>query len=458
MNTSVIILAAGQGKRMRSDFPKVLHPLGGLPLLQHVITVAQTLTSQIYVIYGHEGESVRSSLSEFPVHWVHQKEQRGTGHAVAQAINQIPDDDRVLILLGDCPLITANTLKHLYEMFSPEESGIGLITTILENATGYGRILRNNHGYITRIIEEKDASEEQRAIHEVNTGIFLVSAHLLKTWLPQLKNNNQQNEYYLTDIISMALAENYSAHTYCAPNSHEFLGVNDRIQLAAVERIYQKKQITQLMLDGVSFADPSRVDIRGEKTQIGKDCFVDINVLFEGTNKIGEHVHIGAHCILKNVVIHDHAVIEPYTSIEGAEIESHAAIGPFARIRPGTHIQQHAKVGNFVELKKTTLGAYSKANHLSYLGDAIIGTQVNIGAGTITCNYDGQYKHPTHIEDNVFVGSGTQLVAPITLHQGAYIGAGSTINKDAPPQQLTVARSKQISLHHWKKQDTIESK
>lgn len=449
MKLHVMILAAGKGQRMMSDLPKVLHPIGGKPMLEHVIETAQQLNPQaIDVVYGNGGNKVAEILQHLPVHWVEQQQLLGTGHAVMQALPQCQDDERVLILYGDVPLITAKSLQLLLEK-TPND-GLGLIVAELADATGFGRIIRNQQGHITAIIEHRDATESQRAIKEINTGIITTTARNLKKWLPQLKNANAQKEYYLTDIIALAASENLSISGATAFSSEEIQGVNDRCQLAALERHYQRRIAKELMYSGVGIADPERIDIRGE-VSIAPDVFLDINVILEGHVVIGKNSRIGPNVMLKNVEIGDNVEILAHSVIEGAVIDDNCQIGPFARVRPDTVIAAGVKLGNFVEVKKTFLGRESKAHHFGYLGDAIIGSHVNIGAGTITCNYDGKNKYQTQIADNAFVGANSTLVAPVSIGKNATIGAGSTITHDAPPDTLTLARARQATIKGWRR-------
>ena len=445
----IIILAAGQGTRMRSALPKVLHPLGGAPLLQHVIDTARGLRADaIHVVYGHGGEQVRDALADAPVRWVEQAEQLGTGHAVAQALPAIADGQTVLILYGDVPLIGADTLAALA---APAEAGdLGLLTAILDNPFGYGRILRDDTGRVTGIVEEKDASEAQRQVREVNTGFLAANAGRLRQWVALLGTGNAQGEYYLTDVIGLAAAAGVPIHTRQPASLFEVLGVNDRVQLAALERHYQFQQAEALMRGGVTVRDPSRLDVRGRLT-MGRDGMVDVNVVIEGEVSIGERVSIGPNCVIRDSHIGDDVVILANCVIEEAEIGAAGRIGPFARLRPETKLSEQVHVGNFVEIKKSEVARGSKINHLSYVGDTSIGSRVNIGAGTITCNYDGANKHRTVIGDDVFIGSDTQLVAPVTVGDGATIGAGSTITRDAPPNELTLSRVKQETRKGWKR-------
>lgn len=449
MGLNVVILAAGKGKRMASAMPKILHPLGGIPLLERVVDTATALKpDNIFVVYGNGGSKVHDTLDYLPVTWIKQDEQLGTGHAVQQAMPQCKDADKVLVLYGDVPLITKKTLENLLN--DTPRNGLGLIVTELEDPTGFGRILRNEMGNIIAIVEEKDATKVQRKIKEINTGIITTSAKHLKSWLPALKNNNKQNEYYLTDIVALAVESGHPVGGIMADCREEVRGVNDRWQLAKLERYYQYTQAKELAYSGVTIADPNRLDIRGQ-LETGKDVFLDVNVIVEGTVKIGSNCSIGPNVVLKNTTIKDNVTILANSVIDGAVIKKGANIGPFARLRPGTVIERDAKVGNFVETKNTILGEGSKAPHLTYLGDATIGKKVNIGAGTITCNYDGCNKWPTTIGDSAFIGSNTCLIAPVTIGSKATIAAGSSISKDAPPEMLTLARAKQNSVENWKR-------
>ncbi len=434
---------------MKSALPKVVHPIGARPLLGHVVATAKALdANKIHVVYGHGGDKVRAVINDPDLHWVEQRQQLGTGHAVAQAIDHIDDRATVLILYGDVPLTTIETLQPL--VASARTGELGLLTAILSDPHGYGRIVRNASNSIERIVEQKDANESERAIHEINSGMMALPAHQLKKWLGQLKNDNAQGEYYLTDIIAMAVADGVKVDGVIARDNDEILGVNDRVQLAHLERVYQKRCAERLMRNGVTISDPSRLDIRGEVIT-GQDVVLDIGVILEGTVKLGNRVSVGAHCVLKDVEIGDDVKIQPMSHIDGAIIHAGAIAGPFSRIRPGTVLNESAHVGNFVEIKNSQIGTGSKINHLSYVGDTTMGRDVNIGAGTITCNYDGANKHRTIIGDRVFVGSDTQLVAPVTVKDGATIGAGSTITKDAPAEELTLSRSKQLTINGWKR-------
>ena len=444
---NAIILAAGKGTRMNSTKPKVSQALSDKTLLQHVLIQAQQLCSQVFVVYGFGGEQVQQAINDDSIKWVQQVEQLGTGHAVVQAMPQINNDSISLILYGDVPLIEQSTLKKL--IAQAEKQGVALLSVILDNPTGYGRILRKN-GKIQAIIEQKDANIEQIAISEVNTGIMAVNSGLLKVYLDKLDTNNAQGELYLTDIIAMAVADGKIIASVIADNEFEVVGVNDKVQLAELERVFQKNQATKFMQNGLTLKDPLRFDCRGTLS-FGQDCEIDVNVLIKGDVSLGDNTLIASNCILKNAKIGNNVAILPNSIIEDAIIGDGASIGPFARIRPDSNIGEDAKIGNFVEVKKSTIGKGSKVSHLSYIGDTTMGRAVNIGAGVITCNYDGVNKHQTIIGDGVFVGSDSQLIAPVTLGKNATIGAGSTITKDSPEGRLTLSRSKQISLKNWNK-------
>jgi bifunctional UDP-N-acetylglucosamine pyrophosphorylase/glucosamine-1-phosphate N-acetyltransferase len=447
MKLAVVILAAGQGKRMKSDLPKVLQPLAGKSLLGHVVSRARSLNpSSMHVVYGHGGDAVRAALANENLRWALQAEQLGTGHAVMQAMPNVADDELVLVLYGDVPLIRANTLRQLID--AAGEKAMSLLTVMLDNPTGYGRIVRDESGAIQKIVEQKDATKAQLEIREGNSGIMAVPAKLLRQWLGQLKNANSQGEYYLTDVIAMAVKDNVKVTPLIAPTVVEMLGVNDKVQLAELEAMNRAECARELMLAGATLVDPTRIDIRAEVT-LGRDVFIDANVLLEGKVTLGDRVRIGPNTVLRDVVIGADCVIHPNSVLEQSELASGCVIGPYARIRPGSKLGANAHVGNFVELKKTMLGEGSKANHLTYLGDAVIGKGVNIGAGTITCNYDGVNKSTTTIEDGAFIGSGNMLVAPVRIGKNATTGAGSTITKDAPDGQLTLSRGKQMSLEGW---------
>lgn len=449
MTITVVILAAGQGKRMHSTIPKVLHRLAGRPLLEHVVNSAERLPDQnTIVIYGHQGQEIRDQLAHLPVQWVEQTEQLGTGHAVMQALPHTHAHSRVLILYGDVPLITTDTLEQLIAQ-TPEQA-LGIITAHVPNPFGLGRIIRNSKNGITAIVEEKDATEKQRTINEINTGIYLVAAEHLQKWLPQLKNHNVQKEFYLTDIIQFAVSENIPIISHEPRSYTETLGVNDCAQLALLERTYQRHMADKLMHQGVTLYDPNRFDVRGELS-VGHDVVFDVNVMIEGNVTIGNHCYIGPNTLLSNVTLGDHVDIKANSVIDGATIHDHCVIGPFARIRPGTELADHVHIGNFVEIKKSRINSASKVSHLTYIGDSDIGQSVNVGAGTITCNYDGINKHKTTIGDRVFIGSNTSLVAPITIGDDATIGAGSTITKNAPAAQLTLCRTEQRSIPSWQR-------
>lgn len=448
MKLSIIILAAGQGTRMRSKQPKVLHAIAGKSMLERVVNTAQQLDPQeIFVIYGYQGDLLRASLSHLNVTWVEQKEQLGTGHAVMQAMPKIADDHRVLVLYGDVPLISQVTLEKL--MMTASEKSIGMITADLEDPAELGRIVRDQSGNFIEIVEYKDASDVQRNISEINSGIYSFPARYLKSWLPKLSIANSQKEYYLTDVLAMAVQEGVAVATVFPASDSEVMGVNDRVQLATLERYYQEIQTENLMRQGMTMLDPTRVDIRGD-VETQEDVTVDINVIFEGKVTLGRGCFIGPNCIIKNSWLGDNVIIEANSIIEDSRIESSAHVGPFARLRPGSHLKMKARVGNFVEIKKSEIGENSKVNHLSYIGDATIGKNVNVGAGTITCNYDGVNKHKTIIGDGAFIGSGTELVAPIEVGANALIGAGSTITVNAPANELTLARARQQTIKGWK--------
>lgn len=445
---SVVILAAGKGTRMYSDLPKVLHPLAGKPMVQHVIDTALKLGAQnVHLVYGHGGDLLKEKLSDQPLNWVLQAEQLGTGHAMQQAAPHFSDDEDVLMLYGDVPLISGETLQRL--LAAKPQGGIGLLTVKLANPTGYGRIVRENDN-VVGIVEHKDATAEQHKINEINTGILVASGRDLKRWLGKLNNNNAQGEYYITDIIALAHQEGYRIEAVHPDRLSEVEGVNNRLQLSALEREYQSEQAQKLLLAGVMLLDPARFDLRGELIH-GRDISIDTNVIIEGTVKLGDRVRIGTGCVLKDCVIGDDCEISPYTVIENSTLATECTVGPFARLRPGADLAEKAHVGNFVEMKKARLGKGSKAGHLSYLGDAEIGDNVNIGAGTITCNYDGANKFKTIIGDDVFVGSDTQLVAPVTIGNGVTIAAGTTVTKNVAEKELVLSRVKQTHIQGWKR-------
>jgi len=449
MLLSVIILAAGQGKRMRSDLPKVLQPVAGKPLLGHVLATAKALSADaVHVVYGHGGDQVKAAFADEAVQWALQAEQLGTGHAVAQALPAIPDDHLVLILFGDVPLVRAETLRKMLD--GVDEGSISMMSVLLRDPAGYGRVVRDNAGNVVRIVEHKDANTKERAITEGNTGLMAVPARLLRKWLSTLKNDNAQGEYYLTDIVSMAVREGLKVKATVAPTEMEVFGVNDKVQLAEVEAAYRKERATALMVAGVTLTDPARIDVRGEVTT-GRDVLIDANVVLAGRVELGDRVRIGPNTWLENCVIGADTQILPNCVVTDAVVGEHCIIGPFARLRPGTKLDAGVHVGNFVEVKNSHLGAGAKANHLTYLGDATVGTKVNVGAGTITCNYDGVNKSRTVIGAGSFIGSGSMLVAPVTIGEDSTIGAGSTITKDTPPGKLTLERSKQVTIDGWKK-------
>ena len=445
---NVVILAAGKGKRMRSDLPKVLHPIAGKAMLAHVVDTARQLgAARICVVYGHGGETVPQQLAADDLFWAKQDPQLGTGHAVLQALPHLLSDLPTLVLYGDVPLIQVDTLRRLIETTGSDN--LGLLTVSMENPQGYGRIVRL-HGQIVRIVEEKDAEDAEWAIKEVNTGIIVAPTAALQRWLPQLGNRNAQGEYYLTDTIAMAVAEGMVVKAAHPAHDWEVEGVNSKVQLAALERVHQRNIARQLLEDGVMLADPERLDVRGQLF-CGNDVSIDINCVFEGKVVLGAGVSVGPHCVLKNVTVADGVRIQAFCHLEDAVVGASSIIGPYARLRPGTELGQDVHIGNFVEVKNSTIAAHSKANHLAYVGDATVGSRVNVGAGTITCNYDGANKFRTIIEDDVFIGSDTQLVAPVTVGRGATLGAGTTLTKDAPADQLTVSRSKQVSIPGWKR-------
>ncbi|GAJ68078.1 N-acetylglucosamine-1-phosphate uridyltransferase/glucosamine-1-phosphate N-acetyltransferase [Edwardsiella piscicida] len=433
---------------MYSDLPKVLHPLAGKPMVQHVIDSALTLGArQVHLVYGHGGDLLKAHLSGQPLNWVLQAQQLGTGHAMQQAAPDFSDDEYILMLYGDVPLISAATLQRL--IAAKPQGGIGLLTVKLDDPSGYGRIVRH-HDSVVGIVEHKDASELQRRINEINTGILVANGADLKRWLARLDNNNAQGEFYITDIIAMAHQEGRQIAAVHPERLSEVEGVNNRLQLSTLERAYQQQQAQRLLLAGVMLTDPARFDLRGELVH-GRDVVIDTNVIIEGKVTLGDRVHIGSGCVLKDCQIADDSVISPYTVIEGARLAQACTVGPFARLRPGACLDAEAHVGNFVEMKKAYLGRGSKAGHLSYLGDAEIGAGVNIGAGTITCNYDGANKHQTVIGDDVFVGSDSQLVAPVTVGRGATIAAGTTVTKNVGDGELVLSRVKQVQLSGWKR-------
>jgi bifunctional UDP-N-acetylglucosamine pyrophosphorylase/glucosamine-1-phosphate N-acetyltransferase len=447
MPLSVVILAAGQGKRMKSEWPKVLQPLAGRALLKHVIDTARQLApAAIHVVYGHGGERVRAALKSEPVSWVLQERQLGTGHAVMQALPRIPDTHTVLVLYGDVPLIRRDTLEKLLKL--SDAKTLAILTVMLTDPTGYGRILRDARERIRKIVEHKDASKQELRVRESNTGIIAAPAKLLKKWLAEVKNNNAQGEFYLTDVAAIAAKAKFKVVPLLALTEAEVLGVNDKVQLAQVEASYREQQARDLMLAGVTLIDPARLDVRGTVIA-GRDVELDVNVVLEGKVTLGDRVRIGPNCVIRECEIGADTQVFANCVLDHANIGPSCNIGPFARLRPGAALARGVHVGNYVEVKNTKLGAGSKANHLTYLGDAVIGKDVNVGAGTITCNYDGVNKSQTHIEDGVFVGSGSMLVAPLRIGARATIGAGSTITQDVPADKLTLARSRQVSIDSW---------
>lgn len=445
---NIVILAAGKGTRMQSDLPKVLHTLAGRPLLEHVLEQARALKPQrIVVIYGHGGDAVPRALASDDLVWALQSPQRGTGHAVMQALPHLIDSVPTLVLYGDVPLTGAETLATLVAPAS--QGALSILTVNLDDPAGYGRIVRDS-GRVVRIVEHKDADSATRAIREVNTGILAAPTPALRRWLAGLSDNNVQREYYLTDIVAAAVGDGVAVEATQPAHDWETLGVNSRAQLAQLERIYQRTQADLLMEAGVALADPQRIDIRGT-LECGRDVFIDVGCVFEGQVRLGAGVTIGPYCVLRNVSIDERAQVLAFSHLDGAQVGADARVGPYARLRPGTELGTGSHVGNFVEMKATRLGAGSKANHLAYVGDAEVGERVNIGAGTITCNYDGVNKHRTIIEDDAFIGSDTQLVAPVRVGKGATLGAGTTLTRDAPADQLTVSRARQTTIAGWKR-------
>jgi len=447
MSLDIVVLAAGQGKRMHSALPKVLHRVAGRPMLAHVLETARSLApGRIIVVHGHGGDVVRAAFAAMDITWIEQAEQLGTGHALVQALPSVKPRDDVLVLYGDVPLIRAETLRALIEA---KDTGLAMLSAELSDPSGYGRIVRDAQGRVTRIVEEKDASAEERALREVNVGFLVAQAARLTAWLASVKNRNAQQEYYLTDVVQRAVAEGVTVATRQPKDVWEVWGVNSRYELALVERAFQNAAAKRLLEAGVSLADLWRIDVRGD-LRCGHEVSIDVNCVFEGKVSLGDRVRIGPNCVLRNVTIAADTEVHAFSHLEEAQIGARCRVGPYARLRPGAALAEEVHVGNFVEIKASRLGARSKANHLSYVGDAEVGSGVNIGAGTITCNYDGAAKHRTVIGDECFIGSDTTLVAPVTLARGSYIGAGSTINKDTPPDQLTVARATQVTVRGWK--------
>jgi len=447
---NVVILAAGMGKRMHSRAPKVLHLLAGKPLLSHVVDAARSLTpvpGRICIVYGHGGEAVPGALQSADLTFVRQDPQLGTGHALQQALPQIDASAPTLVLYGDVPLVRSETLSML---LNAAGNGLGVLTVALDNPAGYGRILRDAKGNITGIVEEKDASVRQKKIREVNTGIMVLPGKRLAAWLGRLKNDNAQGEYYLTDVVRFALKDRVRVSTVEAPGVWETLGVNSKAQLAELERTYQRHTANQMLSAGVTLADPGRIDVRG-KLSAGYDVRIDVNCIFEGVVLLKDDVEVGANCVLRNVTVGPGCVLLPFCHLEDAVIGPNCRIGPFARIRPGTRLGEDVHVGNFVEVKASELGDHAKVNHLAYVGDSVVGRNVNIGAGTITCNYDGANKHRTVIEDDVHIGSDVQLVAPVTVGRGASVGAGTTVWKDVPPGGLVLNAKTQVHRSDWQR-------
>ncbi|MDC5704737.1 bifunctional UDP-N-acetylglucosamine diphosphorylase/glucosamine-1-phosphate N-acetyltransferase GlmU [Vibrio europaeus] len=448
MKFSAVILAAGKGTRMYSNKPKVLHTLAGKPMVKHVIDTCNGLGAQsIHLVYGHGGDQMQTELSSESVSWVLQADQLGTGHAVDQAAPQFEDDEKILVLYGDVPLISEETIENLLD--AKPTGGIALLTVVLDNPAGYGRIVRKN-GPVVAIVEQKDATEEQKLIKEINTGVMVATGGDLKRWLSGLNNNNAQGEYYLTDVIAAAHDEGRAVEAVHPVNPIEVEGVNDRAQLARLERAFQSMQAQKLLEQGVMLRDPARFDLRGE-LQCGMDCEIDANVIIEGKVSLGDNVVIGTGCVLKDCEIDDNTVVRPYSVIEGATVGEQCTVGPFTRLRPGAEMRNDSHVGNFVEVKNSRLGEGSKANHLTYLGDAEIGQRTNVGAGVITCNYDGANKFKTTIGNDVFVGSDSQLVAPVTIADGATIGAGTTLTKDVAEGELVITRAKERKISGWQR-------
>jgi bifunctional UDP-N-acetylglucosamine pyrophosphorylase / glucosamine-1-phosphate N-acetyltransferase len=448
MPLSIVILAAGQGKRMKSDLAKVLQPLARQPLLKYVIDTAQALSpAAIHIVYGHGGESVPRAFAAAPVAWVRQAEQHGTGHAVMQALPAIPDDHMVLVLYGDVPLIRRDTLERLLAV--ADARSLAILTVLFQDPTGYGRIVRDARKQrIRKIVEQKDASTAELRVRECNTGIIAAPAKLLKKWLARVRNDNAQKEYYLSDVAGIAARERHRVLPLLTADEYEVLGINDKVQLAQLEAVHRARQVRELMLAGVTVIDPARLDVRGV-VSVGRDVELDVSVILEGNVVLGDGVRIGAHCLIRDCEIGAGTQVFSHCVLDHAIVGPACMIGPYARLRPGAALSREVHIGNFVEVKNTQLGDGSKANHLTYLGDAVIGADVNVGAGTITCNYDGANKSQTQIGDRAFIGSGAMLVAPVRIGAGATIGAGSTITTDAPADKLTLGRSRQVSIEGW---------
>ena len=449
MSAAIIVLAAGQGKRMHSDLPKVLHPVAGKPMVEHVLDTAAEVSPSIpVVVYGHGGERLREGLAHRSLTWAEQAEQLGTGHAVAQTLDSLPDHGLAMILYGDVPLLRSSSLASL--LASAQDTGFAVLTVMMSDPSGYGRVVRDAAGNVARIVEHKDATAAELALCEINTGIMAIDIERLKHWIPRLGNANAQGEYYLTDCVEMAVTEGVLVRGVVIADADEAMGVNNRRQLAEAERIYQRRRAGELMDAGVTLFDPSRIDIRGELV-CGRDVTIDINVVFEGRVVLGNNVRIGANNVIANTQVGDNVEILPNCVIESATIGPASRIGPFSRVRPETHLGRETHIGNFVEIKKSDIGDGSKVNHLAYVGDAEIGRAVNVGAGTITCNYDGAFKHKTIIEDDVFVGSDTQLVAPVRIGRGVTIGAGTTVTEDVEADKLVISRVRQKTISGWQR-------
>jgi bifunctional UDP-N-acetylglucosamine pyrophosphorylase / glucosamine-1-phosphate N-acetyltransferase len=447
MALEIIVLAAGLGKRMRSSLPKVLHPLAGRPLLAHVLDTARELAPRkIVVVHGHGAEQVRAAFPDNHIEWALQAEQLGTAHAVMQAMPNISANADVLLLYGDVPLVRAETLKRLLQAAG---QGLAVLTAELDDPAAYGRVVRDAAGHVSRIVEQRDASAAERAIREINAGFYALSGKRLGGWLKKIGNRNAQKEYYLTDLVSLAVAERVPVSAVKAAHAWEAAGVNSKRELAALERQYQQIAADALMEAGVTLADPARIDVRGT-LECGRDVAIDVNCVFEGRVQLGDGVRIGANCVVRNCAIEKNTEILPFSHLDDARIGERCRVGPFARLRPGAQLAEDVHVGNFVEVKASRLGPGAKANHLTYIGDSEVGARVNVGAGTITCNYDGVNKHRTVIEDDCFIGSDATLVAPVRIGRGSYVGAGSTITKDTPPGELTIARARQVSIPGWK--------
>ncbi|WP_101674270.1 bifunctional UDP-N-acetylglucosamine diphosphorylase/glucosamine-1-phosphate N-acetyltransferase GlmU [Alloalcanivorax mobilis] len=446
MSLAVVILAAGKGTRMKSELPKVLHPIAGRPMVQHVVEAAAALEpANTVIVYGHGGERVREQVSGERLRWAEQAEQLGTGHAVAQALPEL-EEDVVLVLYGDVPLIRPDTLRDF--VATVNDHTLALMTLTPDDPSGYGRIVRNEQGAVVRIVEQKDASDEELRIAEINTGILACTRRFLNDSLPRLSNSNAQGEYYLTDLIAMAVDAGLTVAASQPAFAWEVDGVNDRLQLARLERVYQRVQADTLMREGVTLLDPARLDVRGRAT-VANDVVIDVNVILEGDVTIGTGVRVGPNCLIRNATLGAGTVVEAHSVIDGAVVGEHCQVGPFARLRPGTELAARAKVGNFVETKKSQIGEGSKVNHLSYIGDSRVGRNVNVGAGTITCNYDGVNKFQTTMKDGAFIGSNSALVAPVTIGENATVGAGSVVTKDVPDNGLAVARGQQRNVDNW---------